>query len=56
VAPSAARAQPALEVAAGSAAQGVALLRQYRDDALKQPGNMAVRLLQEVDWPSRFLI
>ena len=46
----------ALDVAPRSAAQGAALLRQYRDDALKQPGNMEVRLLQEVDWPSRFLI
>jgi quinol monooxygenase YgiN len=46
----------ALDVAPGAASQGVALLRQYRDDALKQPGNMEVRLLQEVDWPNRFLI
>jgi quinol monooxygenase YgiN len=46
----------ALDVAPGAAAQGVALLRQYRDDVLKQPGNIEVRLLQEVDWPNRFLI
>jgi quinol monooxygenase YgiN len=46
----------ALDVAPGAAAQGVALLRQYRDDVLKQPGNLEVRLLQEVDWPNRFLI
>jgi quinol monooxygenase YgiN len=64
-APSPARAQlsintiygvTALDVAPSAAAQGVALLRQYRDDVLKQPGNMEIRLLQEVDWPNRFLI
>jgi quinol monooxygenase YgiN len=46
----------ALDVAPGAVAQGVALLRQYRDDARKQAGNLEVRLLQEVDWPNRFLI
>jgi len=46
----------ALDVAPGAAAQGVALLRQYRDGALKQAGNMGVTLLQEVDWPNRFVI
>jgi hypothetical protein len=34
--------------ARGSAAQGVALLRHCRADALRQPGNMAVRLLQNL--------
>jgi quinol monooxygenase YgiN len=46
----------ALDVAPAAAAQGVSLLRQYRDDVLKRPGNIEVRLLQEVDWPNRFLI
>src|SRR5215470_18399980 len=46
----------ALDVAPGAAAQGVALLRQYREGALKQAGNMGVTLLQEVDWPKRFII
>jgi quinol monooxygenase YgiN len=46
----------ALDVAPGAAAQGAALLRQYRDGALKQPGNMGVTLLQEADWPNRFVI
>jgi quinol monooxygenase YgiN len=46
----------ALDVAPTAAAQGVALLRQYRDGALKQPGNMGVTLLQEVEWPNRFII
>jgi len=46
----------ALDVGPGSASQGVALLRQYRDGALKQAGNMGVTLLQEVDWPNRFVI
>src|SRR5262249_17877988 len=46
----------ALDVAPGAAAQGASLLRQYRDGALKQAGNMGVTLLQEVDWPNRFVI
>ena len=46
----------ALDVAPSAAAQGVALLRQYRDGALKQAGNMGVTLLQEADWPNRFVI
>jgi quinol monooxygenase YgiN len=46
----------ALDVAPGAAAQGVALLRQYRDGALKQAGNMGVTLLQEAGWPNRFVI
>ena len=46
----------ALDVAPGAASQGVALLKQYRDGALKQSGNMGVTLLQEVDWPNRFII
>jgi quinol monooxygenase YgiN len=46
----------ALDVAPGAVAQGVALLRQYRDGALKQAGNMGVTLLQEADWPNRFVI
>jgi quinol monooxygenase YgiN len=45
-----------LDVAPGAASQGVALLRQYRDGALKQAGNMGVTLLQEADWPNRFVI
>jgi len=46
----------ALDVAPGAAAQGVALLRQYREGALKQAGNIGVTLLQEADWPNRFVI
>jgi quinol monooxygenase YgiN len=45
-----------LDVAPGATSQGVALLKQYRDGALKQPGNMGVTLLQEADWPNRFAI
>jgi autoinducer 2-degrading protein len=45
-----------LDVAPDAASQGVALLRQYRDGALKQAGNTGVTLLQEVDWPNRFAI
>ena len=45
-----------LDVPPGTANQGVALLKQYRDGALKQPGNMGVTLLQELDWPNRFIV
>jgi len=45
-----------LDVAPGAAAQGVALLKQYRDASLKQAGNLGVTLLQEADWPNRFVI
>jgi quinol monooxygenase YgiN len=46
----------ALDVAPGAANAGVALVRQYRDGARKQAGNMGVTALQEVDWPNRFVI
>src|SRR5215469_6321869 len=46
----------ALDVAPSAAAQGVALLQQYREGALKQAGNIGVTLLQEADWPNRFVI
>ena len=46
----------AFDVAPGAASQGVALLKQYRDGALKQAGNLGVTLLQEADWPNRFVI
>jgi quinol monooxygenase YgiN len=46
----------AFDVAPSAAAQGVALLKQYRDDSLKQAGNLGVTLLQEADWPNRFII
>jgi quinol monooxygenase YgiN len=45
-----------LDVVPGAASQGVALLKQYRDAARKQAGNQGVDLLQEVDWPNRFII
>ena len=46
----------ALDVAPGATSQGVALLRQYRDGAMKQAGNGGVTLLQELNWPNRFVI
>jgi quinol monooxygenase YgiN len=46
----------AFDVAPGAASQAVALLRHYRDGALKRPGNSSVTLLQEADWPNRFVI
>jgi (4S)-4-hydroxy-5-phosphonooxypentane-2,3-dione isomerase len=46
----------ALDVLPGATKEGVALLKQYRDQSLKQPGNLGVTLLQEADWPNRFII
>jgi quinol monooxygenase YgiN len=46
----------ALDVLPGKTNEGVALLKQYRDQSLKQPGSLGVTLLQEVDWPNRFVI
>jgi (4S)-4-hydroxy-5-phosphonooxypentane-2,3-dione isomerase len=46
----------ALDVLPGKTNDGVALLKQYRDQSLKQPGNLGVTLLQEADWPNRFII
>jgi quinol monooxygenase YgiN len=45
-----------LDVAPSATSQGVALLKHYRDAALKQAGNTGVTLLQEADWPNRFVI
>jgi len=45
-----------LDVAAGAPAQGVAILKQYRDGARKQAGNLGVDLLQEIGRPNRFII
>jgi quinol monooxygenase YgiN len=45
-----------LDVAPSAASQGVALLKQYRDAARKQAGNTGITLLQEADWPNRFVI
>ncbi len=46
----------ALDVTPNNAKEGVALLKAYRDGSLKQPGNLGVTLLQEADWPNRFII
>jgi quinol monooxygenase YgiN len=46
----------AVDVAPSAVSQGVALLRQYREGVRKQAGNTGVTLLQEVDWPNRFVI
>jgi quinol monooxygenase YgiN len=45
-----------LDVAAPAAGQGAALLKQYRDAARKQAGNLGVDLLQEIGRPNRFII
>jgi len=46
----------ALDVAPDAVAKGVAVLKQYRDAARKQAGNLGVDLLQEAGWPNRFAI
>jgi (4S)-4-hydroxy-5-phosphonooxypentane-2,3-dione isomerase len=46
----------ALDVVPNAAKDGVALLKAYRDGSLKQEGNLGVTLLQEADWPNRFMI
>jgi quinol monooxygenase YgiN len=46
----------ALDVAPGMTAQGVAVLKQYRDAARKEPGNAGIDVLQEAGWPTRFAI
>ena len=45
-----------LDVAPGAVDQGVAILKQYRGATRQQAGNLGVDLLQEVDWPDRFVI
>jgi len=46
----------ALDVAPDAVAKGVAVLKQYREAARKQAGNLGVDLLQEAGWPNRFAI
>jgi quinol monooxygenase YgiN len=45
-----------LDVSPGMAAQGAAVLKQYRDAARKIPGNEGVDVLQEAGWPTRFVV
>jgi quinol monooxygenase YgiN len=45
-----------LDVAASATGPAVALLKQYRDGARQQPGNLGVELLAELGAPNRFLI
>jgi quinol monooxygenase YgiN len=45
-----------LDVVPRASGEGATLLKQYRDAAQKQPGNLGVTLLQEIDWANRFLI
>jgi quinol monooxygenase YgiN len=45
-----------LDVAPDAVAQGIAILKQYRDSARPQAGNLGVDLLQELGWPNRFVI
>jgi quinol monooxygenase YgiN len=46
----------ALDVAPGQAAQGVAVLKPYREATRKLAGNLAVDILQEMGRPNRFMI
>ena len=45
-----------IDVPASATSRGIALLKRYREAALKQPGNRGVDLLQQVGWPNRFVI
>ena len=45
-----------LDVAPDAVAQGVAVLKQYRDAVSPQAGNLGVELLQEAGRPNRFMI
>jgi quinol monooxygenase YgiN len=45
-----------LDVAPSATAQGIALLKQYRDVARKQVGSLGIDLLQESGFPNRFAI
>ena len=45
-----------LDVAPDASAQSVAILKQYREGARKQPGNLGVDVLQEVGHPDRFVV
>jgi quinol monooxygenase YgiN len=45
-----------IDVPPSATSQGIALLKRYKDAALKQPGNRGVDLLQQVGWPNRFVI
>jgi quinol monooxygenase YgiN len=45
-----------VDVAPSAVSQGVALLKQYREGTRKQAGSTGITLLQEVDWPNRFVI
>jgi quinol monooxygenase YgiN len=45
-----------LDVSPGAADKGVALLKQYRDAARKEPGNEGADVLQETGWPTRFVV
>lgn len=63
-APGAAAQQPAgpiysvtsIDVAADAPAQAIAILKQYRDAARKEPGNQGADVLQEMGAPYRFAI
>ena len=45
-----------LDVVPGAATQAVAVFKQYREAARKQPGNLGVDVLQEIGQPDRFVI
>jgi quinol monooxygenase YgiN len=45
-----------IDLAPNATGKGIALLKQYRDAVLKQPGSQEADLLQEVGWPNRFII
>jgi quinol monooxygenase YgiN len=46
----------ALDVAPAQVAQGIVVLKAYRDAARKEAGNLGIDVLQEVGWASRFMV
>jgi quinol monooxygenase YgiN len=45
-----------IDVAADASDQAIAILKQYRDAARKQPGNQGADVLQEIGAPYRFVV
>ena len=45
-----------IDVAADASGQAIAILKQYRDAARKQPGNQGADVLEEIGAPYRFVV
>jgi quinol monooxygenase YgiN len=55
-APGAVYAVMTLDVVPGQGAQGIAILKPYREATRKAAGNAGVDILQEDKWPNRFVV